>query len=112
MHTRRPAPWDILLVVLWGIGIGCVAASLISDAVEAAQDTLSAQVLRLLDRTNTWTGVNTFTEDPIFAEVHTTAPADADCDEAQEIGKIWWDSTNTNLYLCAGTWRKFTSTAP
>ncbi len=78
----------------------------------AAQDTLSAQVLRLLTRTNTWSGVNTFAEDPIFAEVHTAAPAGADCDEASEIGKIWWDSTNFNLYICAGSWRKFTSVAP
>jgi hypothetical protein len=77
-----------------------------------AQDTLSAQVLRLLTRTNTWSGVNTFTEDPLFAEVHTAAPAGGDCDEAAEIGKIWWDSTNFNLYLCAGSWRKFTSVAP
>lgn len=89
--------------------VGFVVAQLVPIA---AQDALSAQVLRLLTRDNSWSGTNTFTEDPVFAEVHTDAPASGDCDETQEIGRLWWDSTNFNLYLCAGSWRKFTSTAP
>lgn len=82
-------------------------------AVEA-QGSLSAQVLRLLDRANTWSLTQTFTLDPQFAAVHTTAPTGTDCDSSSETGKTYFDSSADNWYICSGAsgWRKVTTSAP
>lgn len=92
-----------LLFALLGVGL-----------TVAAQDTLSAQVLRLLDRLNTWSVTQTFAADIQISTVNTAAPASADCDAAGEVGKYYWDSTNDNLYICSGAsgWRKITTIAP
>lgn len=46
--------------------------------------------------------------------VNTTAPAAGDCNAAEETGKVYWDSTNDNIYICSGAsgWRKIATTAP
>ena len=46
--------------------------------------------------------------------VNTSAPAGGDCDAAGETGKVYWDSTNDNLYICSGAsgWRKITTSSP
>lgn len=79
-----------------------------------AQDSLSAQVLRLLDRVNTWSVAQTFAVDIQISTVNTAAPASAACDVAGEVGKYYYDSTNDNLYICSGAsgWRKIASAAP
>jgi hypothetical protein len=42
------------------------------------------------------------------------APASADCDAAAEEGKLYWDATTDNFYICSGAsgWRKVTTSAP
>jgi hypothetical protein len=99
----------LLLATLGGLTIG-----LAIGPVLAAQDTLSAQVLRLLDRVNTWSVAQTFAVDIQISTVNTAAPAGTDCDAAGEVGKYYWDSTNDNLYICSGAsgWRKITTVAP
>lgn len=103
-------PWDYLLPVL----VVLLLMHAVFTEMVGAQGSLSAQVLRLLDRANTWSLTQTFTLDPQFAAVHATAPTGTDCDAAGETGKIFWDSTADELYLCSGAsgWRKFTSSAP
>jgi hypothetical protein len=78
------------------------------------QDTLSAQVLRLLDRVNTWSVAQTFAVDIQISTINTAVPAGTDCDAAGETGKYYYDSTNDNLYICSGAsgWRKITTVAP
>jgi hypothetical protein len=87
-------------------------AALVVDLV--AQGSLSSQVLRLLDRANTWSLTQTFTLDPQFAAIHTGAPTSGACDAAGETGKIYWDSTNDILWLCSGAsgWRQIATAAP
>lgn len=89
-------------------------ALLLLTVITQAQDTLSAQVLRLLDRANSWSAIQTFTVDIQISTVNTAAPDSTACDVAGEVGKIYWDSTNDLLYICSGAsgWRKFTSAAP
>lgn len=79
-----------------------------------AQGSLSAQVLRLLSTANTWTAAQTFSVNIQLSAVNTSAPAGTDCDAAGETGKVYWDSTNDNLYICSGAsgWRKVATTAP
>ena len=83
-------------------------------AIAFGQGSLSSQVLRLLDRANTWSLTQTFTLDPVFAEVHTAAPGSTLCDAVGETGLIYYDSTNDNLYWCSGAsgWRKIATAAP
>lgn len=78
------------------------------------QDTLSSQVLRLLARANSWTGVQIFTVDVQVSTVNTAAPASAACDAAGEVGKIYWDSSADLLYVCSGAsgWRKISTASP
>ena len=97
-----------------GAFLGLLGVCATVGTLYAMQDTLSPQVLRLLDRVNSWSVVQTFAVDPIFSEVHTAAPASTLCDVAGELGKQYWDSTNDVLYWCSGAsgWRKFTSAAP
>lgn len=91
-----------------------LSAALGLGALAAAQDTLSAQVLRLLDRVNTWSVTQTFAVDIQISTVHTAAPASADCDVAGETGKIYFDSTNDILWVCSGAsgWRQIATAAP
>lgn len=91
-----------------------VSAALGLGALAAAQDTLSAQVLRLLDRVNTWSVAQTFAADPQISTIHTTAPTGTDCDAAGETGKIYFDSTNDILWICSGAsgWRQIATAAP
>lgn len=79
-----------------------------------AQDTLSPQVLRLLDRVNTWSVAQTFAVDIQISTVNTAAPAGTACDAANEVGKLYFDSTADNVYVCSGAsgWRKITTAVP
>ncbi len=42
------------------------------------------------------------------------APTAGDCDAAAEEGRIYWDATGDELYVCSGAsgWRKMTTVAP
>jgi hypothetical protein len=42
------------------------------------------------------------------------APASADCDAAAEEGRLYWDATADEFYICSGAsgWRKTTTVAP
>lgn len=83
-------------------------------AIAFGQGSLSAQVLRLLDRANTWSLTQIFSTDPQFSEVHTAAPDSTACDAAGEYGKVYYDGTNDFLYWCSGAsgWRKIATTSP
>ncbi len=45
---------------------------------------------------------------------NTAAPAAADCNAAAEEGRMYWDATNDNCYICSGVsgWRKIATVAP
>lgn len=102
---------NIGLFILCILGITYAA---VMPSVLSGQDTLSAQVLRLLDRVNTWSVAQTFAVDIQISTVNTAAPDSTACDAAGEVGKVYWDSTNDNLYWCSGAsgWRKLTTTVP
>ena len=87
---------------------------LCSLAIVEAQGSLSSQVLRLLDRVNTWSLAQTFAVDIQISTINTAAPAGTDCDVAGETGKYYWDSTNDLLYVCSGVsgWRKISTAVP
>ena len=91
-----------------------LSAVLIALVTAEAQDTLSAQVLRLLDRVNTWTVAQTFAVDIQITTVNTAAPAGTLCDVAGEVGKVYFDSTGDVLWLCSGAsgWRQISTSAP
>lgn len=87
---------------------------ILSSRYTIGQDTLSSQVLRLLDRVNTWTVAQTYAVDIQISTVNTAAPDSTACDAAGEVGKVYWDSTADVLWLCSGAsgWRKLTTSAP
>lgn len=49
-----------------------------------------------------------------ISNLGTTAPSGTDCDDVAETGKLFWDATNDNLYVCSGAsgWRKIATAAP
>lgn len=90
-----------------------LSAALGLGALAAAQDTLSAQVLRLLDRVNTWSVAQTFSADIKITPLHTGDPASTACDEAGEVGTYYFDSTNGHLFICGTTqWWRFNGVSP
>ncbi len=96
------------ILLLASVFLLCVTIGL------AAQGTLSTQVLRLLDRVNTWSVAQTFAVDIQISTIHTAAPASTACDAAGELGKIYFDSTNDILWVCSGAsgWRQISTAAP
>jgi hypothetical protein len=90
------------------VAVACIAV----DVRVFAQGSLSSQVLRLLDRVNTWSLAQTFSVDIQVTTVNTAAPAGTACDAAGEVGKIYWDSTNDILWICSGAsgWRQIATT--
>ena len=101
-------------LLAWCAVISLVLLVAYSAPSLAVQDTLSVQVLRLLDRVNTWSVAQTFAVDIQISTVNTAAPASAACDVAGEVGKYYYDSSADNLYICSGAsgWRKIASAAP
>lgn len=107
MRKHLLLPLAIVLLTLIVAWDGRVVARMV-------QDTLSAQVLRLLDRVNTWSVAQTFAVDIQISTINIVAPTSTDCDAAGEVGKYYYDSTADNLYICSGAsgWRKITTAAP
>ena len=103
-----------LMRLLHSAALVFIAVVLLAHLSAAGQDTLSVQVLRLLDRVNTWSVAQTFAVDIQVSTVNTAAPASAACDAAGEVGKLFFDSSADNLYICSGAsgWRKITTAAP
>lgn len=100
--------------IFWGILLLLLLLLTFAGPPVQGQDTLSAQVLRLLDRVNTWTVAQTFAVDIQISTVNTAAPGSTACDAAGEVGKVYWDSTNDVLWVCSGAsgWRQISTAAP
>ena len=96
------------------LGILTAVAVIAVDVRVSSQGSLSSQVLRLLDRANTWSLAQVFSVDFQVSTVNTASPTGTDCDAAGEVGKYYWNSTADVLWICSGAsgWRQITTAAP